>query len=107
MVSADTRIREGGLRRLVRLGRGKLRLGRPKRMEAGPSGKSGPVIFDATCAWRSKRGRFAESAYPRSRSNRRNAELRPGIGRTKRLERPAKARTRTEGNFKTEVCGAG
>src|SRR4029450_11160082 len=75
MVSTHPRIRESWIRGLVRLGGGQLWLGGARRMEAGTSGKSSSIIFDPTCSWRPKCGRFAKSAHPRSRASRTRGEL--------------------------------
>ena len=100
--------RKGRICRLVRPGRGKLRLGRPQRMEAGAPGKNGSIIAGATCWHRDSSAVVSLKALiPDREPIEGMLNYGPESDEQKQLERSAKARTRTEGDFEIKICGAG
>src|ERR1700680_1954387 len=76
-------------------------------MEAGAPGESGAAFSHATCAWRSERGRFAESTRARSRAGGGNAKLRSRTRTNEQPERRTETRARTERSREIKSCRTG
>src|SRR6266516_6304604 len=76
VVLARAGIRQSRICGFVRPGGRQLWLGRPQRVETGPSGQSGTAFSNAARARRSNRSRFFEGADSRSRTSVGMVELR-------------------------------
>src|SRR6266446_8714245 len=108
MVSADARIRQGRFCRFVRPGRRQLRLGRPRRMETGSSGKSGATFSNPTCTRRRDSGRYIEAAHSGSRPGLWIVELRSKIGRRlRKVDGRAATGRGSKGSREIEIGGEG